>query len=303
MGDLPQMRWRDGYFAAHEENRRRLPGDTQPEVVRADYTLVVNSKPELLACAALWDPFGSSASSSGAFAWVDAGAGRKDAFPLGPQPVRLPPCPAWSLCVGRRMWIFFDFRSRLKRLQHGSTFDSTVLLGGREGVLLYALWFQWAIARYLAEGVMDDEQGVIAEVWWSGEFAIRSYYGMRWEESLSQMLRAGEPGDAEGAAASVEEAQKMGRWFGGYPNLVWRNNGTIWVPFAGNLSVVKTVVVNKLSDEDMERIAYGLWCLSKRFGYYERFCEVYSSKQEQVEYPGFDTLPWIVRGNQLVVEV
>ena len=29
-------------------------------------------------------------------------------------------------------------------------------------MLLYALWFQWAIGRYLAEKVMDDEQSIIA---------------------------------------------------------------------------------------------------------------------------------------------
>lgn len=115
--------------------------------------------------------------------------------------------------VGRRMWLIFDFRDKVKRLQHGTTYDSSVLLGrwernviswtcirqrsfkvkvsilplsyllqfptsfvvdprlwvrksvpdagGREGVLLYALWFQWAIQRYLDEKVMDDEQSII----------------------------------------------------------------------------------------------------------------------------------------------
>lgn len=111
------------------------------------------------------------------------------------------------------MWLIFDFRDKVKRLQHGTTYDSSVLLGrweriviswtcirqrsfkvkvsilalsyllqfptsfvvdprlwvrksvpdagGREGVLLYALWFQWAIQRYLDEKVMDDEQSII----------------------------------------------------------------------------------------------------------------------------------------------
>ena len=31
--------------------------------------------------------------------------------------------------VGRRMWIIFDFRDKLKRLEHGTTYDSSVLLG------------------------------------------------------------------------------------------------------------------------------------------------------------------------------
>ena len=31
--------------------------------------------------------------------------------------------------VGRRMWLIFDFREKLKRLQHGTTYDSSVLLG------------------------------------------------------------------------------------------------------------------------------------------------------------------------------
>ena len=31
--------------------------------------------------------------------------------------------------VGRRMWLVFDFRSKLKRLEHGTTYDSSVLLG------------------------------------------------------------------------------------------------------------------------------------------------------------------------------
>ena len=111
------------------------------------------------------------------------------------------------------MWIIFDFRDKLKRLEHGTTYDSSVLLGpwfasgqvevsqlapcisrdagGREGVLLYALWFQWAIERYLKEKVMDDEQSIIAsrqrlqrlrcpqtpisaeaEIWWTGSFKI-----------------------------------------------------------------------------------------------------------------------------------
>ena len=63
--------------------------------------------------------------------------------------------------MGRRMWLLFDFRDKLKRLQHGTTYDSSVLLGRREGVLLYGLWFQWAIERYLEEKVMDDEQSII----------------------------------------------------------------------------------------------------------------------------------------------
>ena len=40
------------------------------------------------------------------------------------------------------------------------------------------LWFQWAIEQYLEEKVMDDEQSVIAEVWWAGQFNIQSFYGM-----------------------------------------------------------------------------------------------------------------------------
>jgi len=31
--------------------------------------------------------------------------------------------------VGRRMWLIFDFCEKLKRLQHGTTYDSSVLLG------------------------------------------------------------------------------------------------------------------------------------------------------------------------------
>ncbi|CAE8699222.1 unnamed protein product [Polarella glacialis] len=188
MAELPQQQWRRSYLAAHKENQRQLPDDHQPEVMYANYTLVVNSKPELLACAALWDPFASG--SEGNFAFVDAGAGRKPGFPPGQEPIVPPDCPPWSLCVGRRMWLFFDFRSKLKRLKHGPTFDTTVLSGRPEGVLLYALWFQWAIGQYLAERVMDDEQSIIAEIWWTGRFQIKSFYGMRWFETLVQMLQA-----------------------------------------------------------------------------------------------------------------
>eukprot|EP00435_Cladocopium_sp_Y103_P039116 s1871_g10.t1 len=70
--DLPQMRWKDAYEEAHAENRRKLPGDMRPEVIQSTYTMVVNSKPELLACAAHWNPFRSQT-----FAWVDAGVARE----------------------------------------------------------------------------------------------------------------------------------------------------------------------------------------------------------------------------------
>ncbi|CAJ1459866.1 unnamed protein product, partial [Effrenium voratum] len=74
---------------------------------------VVNSKPELLGCAAQWNPFGSQT-----FAWVDAGVAREgkidNGFPGGSRPIVLPSCSPWSLCVGRRMWLVFDFRSKLK---------------------------------------------------------------------------------------------------------------------------------------------------------------------------------------------
>eukprot|EP00929_Paragymnodinium_shiwhaense_P057128 TRINITY_DN28586_c0_g1_i6.p1 TRINITY_DN28586_c0_g1~~TRINITY_DN28586_c0_g1_i6.p1 ORF type:complete len:441 (+),score=49.43 TRINITY_DN28586_c0_g1_i6:443-1765(+) len=305
--ELPQMRWREEYVAAHEENMRKLPNDTQPEVVRSDYTLVVNSKPELLACAALWNPFGSET-----FAWVDAGAGRKPGFPYGPAPILSPGCGKWSICVGRRMWMLFDFRSKLKRLEHGSTFDSTVLLGGLEGVLLYALWFQWAIARYLEEQIMDDEQSVIAEVWWTGRMTFGNFFGLSWEDTLTQMLPL-IPGSyvspSEVAAAKGVEippayqgmAASLGRWFGDTPHLIWRNEGNIWVPSATDLMMVEQVPVNEVTDEGMERIIFALWCLYGRvFYYYQHFCDVYASRVPQIRAEGFENLP-IVSANMEVI--
>eukprot|EP00435_Cladocopium_sp_Y103_P035325 s1871_g9.t1 len=137
----------------------------------------------------------------------------------GERPIVLPECSAWSLCVGRRMWLIFDFRDKLKRLQHGTTYDSSVLLGGREGVLLYALWFQWAIERYLAEKVMDDEQSIIAEIWWTGLFRIQGFYGMGWAEVLARMLMADAPVGTGGSLESLEHAARLGRWFGDTPTL------------------------------------------------------------------------------------
>lgn len=81
----------------------------------------------------------------------------------------------WFVCSTRRppLWSYFsnfDFPAFLVLPQFGystcsvwsSLHDLTsALRGGREGVLLYALWFQWAIERYLAEKVMDDEQSII----------------------------------------------------------------------------------------------------------------------------------------------
>lgn len=291
---LPQMQWRSAYQNAHDRNRRELPDDSQPEVLHADYTIAVNSKPELLACAAHWDPFRSTS-----FAWLDAGAGRKKSFPAGTAPVVLPECRPWALCVGRRMWLFFDFKSKLLRLKHGSTFDTTVLLGGREGVLFYALWFQWAVSRYLDEGIMDDEQSIIAEVWWDGNFDIQSFYGMGWDEALAQMVRASDLGAALDAEelASLEMANGMGRWWGRHPSLVHSNTGDLWIPFAGNLMVVKPTQVNQVTDEELERVAYAMWCLNKKYGYYRQFCEAYNKEQQEVE---LSELPILTRGNILV---
>eukprot|EP00439_Symbiodinium_sp_Y106_P051899 s2250_g6.t3 len=259
---LPQMRWEDGYEKAHAENRRKLPEDLRPEVIQPKYTLVVNSKPELLACAAHWNPFRSQR-----FAWVDAGAARESkidyGFPGGSRPIVLPSCSPWSLCVGRRMWIIFDFRDKLKRLEHGTTYDSSVLLGGREGVLLYALWFQWAIERYLKEKVMDDEQSIIAEIWWTGSFKIEGVYGMSWTEVLAQMLMADAPAGTGGSLESVLYAGSLGHWFGDHPRLIWRNTGKSWVPTA-DLELRETKIVNQLSDEDLERIVYGYVCANQQ---------------------------------------
>jgi len=288
------MYLREAYERAHIRNRERLPNDTQPETLYPEYTLVVNSKPELLACAALWNPFDSEV-----FAWVDAGAGRKKVFPPGVQPLQFPPCGRSGLCVGRRMWIFWDFRSKVLRLKHGSTFDSTVLLGMRRGVLSYALWFQWAIDRYLSEEVMDDEQGVIAEVWWDGRFPIESFYGMSWDESVAQMLRHDDIDSALGEQSSLALARSMGRWWGRHPSLVLQNTGSIWIPFKSNLMVVELRQVNQISDEELERLAYAMWCIHRQFGYYERFCRSYLHASSQVE---IDTrnLPVVSTGNRVV---
>eukprot|EP00928_Gymnodinium_smaydae_P036983 TRINITY_DN25749_c0_g1_i1.p1 TRINITY_DN25749_c0_g1~~TRINITY_DN25749_c0_g1_i1.p1 ORF type:complete len:581 (+),score=119.07 TRINITY_DN25749_c0_g1_i1:588-2330(+) len=306
--ELPQMRWRSEYIAAHAENVRRLPNDTQPEVTRPDYTLVVNSKPELLACAALLNPFKSQS-----FAWVDAGAGRKQHFPGGAAIVAPPTCDPWALCVARRMWLFFDFRSKIKRLEHGSTFDSTVLLGGQEGVLLYALWFQWAISRYLAENVMDDEQSVIAEVWWAGYMKVNSFFGMGWMDAISELLpyahdAYGDTGASAREAAAQNEpvlayrniAQTMGRWFGGSPFLIWQNTGNLWVPSAYNLMIVEATPVGQIDDDGLERIAYGLWCLNKKYEYYANFCESYYRRVPQTRIEGWENLPMVTSGMRMV---
>ncbi|CAE7236103.1 unnamed protein product [Symbiodinium sp. CCMP2592] len=277
---LPQMRWEDGYEKAHAENRRKLPEDLRPEVIQPKYTLVVNSKPELLACAAHWNPFRSQR-----FAWVDAGAARESkidyGFPGGSRPIVLPSCSPWSLCVGRRMWIIFDFRDKLKRLEHGTTYDSSVLLGGREGVLLYALWFQWAIERYLKEKVMDDEQSIIAEIWWTGSFKIEGVYGMSWTEVLAQMLMADAPAGTGGSLESVLYAGSLGHWFGDHPSLIWRNTGKFWVPTA-DLELRETKIVNQLSDEDLERIVYGYVCANQQIPRLVASCETYKSKKLSV---------------------
>lgn len=273
--DLPQMQWKDGYVEAHRRNRARLPNDTQPEVLYENYTLVVNSKPELLACAALWNPF-----ESHQFAWVDAGTGRKETFPAGQLPLKFPDCPEWSLCIARRMWTMVDFRSKLLRLRHGTTFDSTVLLGSRVGVLAYAMWFQWAVTRYLVEGVMDDEQSIIAEVWWDGRFLINSAFALTWVESLAMMIRAEDLQEAIGTAGleSIGTAAVMGRWFGRHPSLFHRNEGKLWVPLADDLTVVREKIVREVTDEDVERIAYAMWCQNKRYGYYDQFCRSFVPK-------------------------
>ncbi|CAJ1378868.1 unnamed protein product, partial [Effrenium voratum] len=70
--ELPQMQWKEEYEEAHKSNQQSLPGDMRPEVIQPMYTMVVNSKPELLGCAAQWNPFGSQT-----FAWVDAGVARE----------------------------------------------------------------------------------------------------------------------------------------------------------------------------------------------------------------------------------
>eukprot|EP00927_Polykrikos_kofoidii_P048831 TRINITY_DN43024_c0_g1_i1.p1 TRINITY_DN43024_c0_g1~~TRINITY_DN43024_c0_g1_i1.p1 ORF type:complete len:739 (+),score=59.71 TRINITY_DN43024_c0_g1_i1:215-2218(+) len=307
--ELPQQRWRQAYLLAHAENARRLPNDTQPEVVHADYTLVVNSKPELLACAALWNPFASTS-----FAWVDAGGGRKNGFPTGPVPVRPPRCEQWALCVGRRMWLMFDFREKLKRLEHGTTFDTTVLLGGREGVLFYAVWFQWAISRYLVETVMDDEQSVIAEVWWAGGMRIRSFFGMTWADTLAQLVprRGMRRGDVRAqlpSGAGLEPSENvgtlLGHWFGDHPNQVSECPGRMWVPREKNLFVVENVPVKHVTDEHLERIAYALWCIRTREGgdlatVYGPFCARYLVDHQQEEYQGMADLPVVTRGLRLL---
>lgn len=199
------------------------------------------------------------------------------------------------------MWLFFDFRSKVKRLEHGSTFDSTVLLGNREGVLLYALWFQWAIAQYLAERVMDDEQSIIAEIWWTGQFHIHNFYGMTWTETLKEMLQADKHDPKPMPGSGIAMARDMGHWFGKHPEMVWRNTGRMWVPFKENIGIVREVQVNQMTDEDLELLAHGLWCVNRRFGYYANFCESYGQKLEQIEFgAGFENLPIISAGNKLV---
>ena len=37
------------------------------------------------------------------------------------------------------MWIIFDFRDKLKRLEHGTTYDSSVLLGGESSFAVTSL--------------------------------------------------------------------------------------------------------------------------------------------------------------------
>lgn len=293
---LPQMRHREAYERAHAENVRRLPGDSQPEVVHANYTLVVNSKPELLACAALWNPFRSTT-----FAWVDAGSGRKEGFPqASTRRLVFPQCPHWHLCVGRRMWLFFDFRTKLKRLEHGTTFDSTVLLGGREGVLNYALWFQWAIDRYLAENIMDDEQSVIAEVWWSGGLSFREFYGMTWQETTVQLLQA-DVAEELLPVMSLYQAREMGRKWG-HPDRVRNSFDHVWVPTDKNLGVAFKTPMRTLNDPQLELVAYGLWCIHGRaFDYYARFCDAFISKHKQEE-DSFDTeaLQVVSKGGELL---
>jgi len=171
------------------------------------------------------------------------------------------------------MWLIFDFREKLKRLQHGTTYDSSVLLGGREGVLLYALWFQWAIERYLAEKVMDDEQSIIAEIWWTGLFRIQGFYGMGWAEVLARMLMADAPVGTGGSLESLEHAARLGRWFGDTPTLIWRNTGKLWVPRDNTFEFVEERVVNQITDEELELILYGSACANKQIPRLKVLCE------------------------------
>merc|ERR1712139_36360 len=95
-------------------------------------------------------------------------------------------------------------------------------------------------------------------------------------------------------------ARDMGHWFGHHPHLVWRNTGRLWVPYRSNIGVVHEVQVNLMTDEHLELLAYGLWCVHRNCGYYGNFCNAFAEKSEQTEFIGFDSLPVISQGNLLV---
>merc|ERR1712039_132329 len=104
---------------------------------------------------------------------------------------------------------------------------------------------------------------------WAGRMEIDSFYGMQWEETLAQMVNWGLDGHEHAAdQSSLDIARKMGHWFGRHPSLIEANGGSIWVPFAENLTIVEHVPVNEVSDAHLERLAYSMWCLHKKYGYY-----------------------------------
>merc|ERR1711865_952759 len=114
------------------------------------------------------------------------------------------------------------------------------------------------------------------------------------------MLQADKRIDKATPGSGLSMARDMGHWFGKHPELVWQNNGRMWVPFINNVGVVREVQVNQMNDEHLELLAYGLWCVNRRFGYYANFCEAHAKANPQEEFSNFDKLPIISPGNQLI---
>jgi len=57
-----------------------------------------------------------------------------------------------------------------------------------------------------------------------------------------------------------------------------------------------------MTDENLESIAYGLWCVHKKFGYYAHFCDALAKHAVpgDFEIVGIENLPVIAHGNRLI---
>ena len=72
--------------------------------------------------------------------------------------------------------------------------------------------------------------------------------------------------------------------------------------FPFDLKIVREVPVNKVTEEDLELIAYAFWCEHKHFGYYKQFCDGYIPQKQDYSIVGFENMPIVATGQRLIAQ-